>query len=98
MFTFVKNCKVISGRIQKCKVLLGRNQKKCKVFLGRVTLRLCADFKHRDTKDTELHRDCCNISMLRYADALHLSFNGGMQFRHAHLRLFQLRKTFKKPV
>jgi len=28
-------CKVITGLIQKCKVLLGLNQNKCKDFLGR---------------------------------------------------------------
>ena len=38
MFTFVRNCKVLSGRKQKCKVLLGQSHKKCKVFLGRVTI------------------------------------------------------------
>ena len=35
MFTFVKNCKAMTGRNQKCKVVTGQNQKICKVFLGR---------------------------------------------------------------
>jgi len=35
MFTFAKKCKAIIGLKQKCKVLLGQSQKKCKVFLGR---------------------------------------------------------------
>ena len=40
MVTFDKSCKGMVGLTQKCKVISGLNQKICKVFSGRDTLKI----------------------------------------------------------